>query len=171
MADDDTYSGMTKVSRPVHGPRPIAAVVPTVTRVAFNRAAPGVAQLVEVWVEIVGPALANATTPRRLIQGTLTIGCSSPVATELQHLSTELLGRINQYLGSQVVRRLRLVHTVEVPARLRSRSRPTAAQEAAAWEAVADLPEGSLRTALAALSQAIITESASRLGKQPRTRC
>jgi hypothetical protein len=162
---------MTKVSRLVHGPRPIAAVVPTVTRNAFNRAAPGVAQLMEAWVGIVGPALANATTPRRLIQGTLTIGCSGPVAMELQHLSSELIGRINQYLGSQAVRRLRLVQSIAVRTPPRSSLPPTSGAEVAASEAATDLPEGPLRTALAALGRAVLTESTSRLGKQPRTRC
>jgi len=47
--------------------------------------------------------------PRRLGQGTLTIGCAGPVAMELQHLSNEVLGRINQYLGTQAVLRLRFV--------------------------------------------------------------
>src|ERR1700733_14142114 len=45
ISDDDTHPDMTKRLRAVHGPRPIAAVVPVVTRNAFNRAAPGVAQL------------------------------------------------------------------------------------------------------------------------------
>ena len=45
----------------------------------------------EAWSGIVGPILADLTVPRRLSQGTLTIGCSGPVAMELQHLSTELL--------------------------------------------------------------------------------
>src|SRR5580698_10762203 len=120
ISDGNTHAGMTKLSRPVHGPRPIAAVVPVVTRNAFNRAAPGVAQLMEAWAGIVGPALAEVTTPRRLSQGTLTIGCSGPVAMELQHLSIEVLARINQYLGSQVARRLRFVQftAVRAPVRL-----------------------------------------------------
>src|SRR6185312_6437635 len=98
MAEGDTHSGMTKVPRHVHGPRSIAAVVPMASRVAFTRAAPGTAQLIEAWSGIVGPALAIVTTPRRLAQGTLTIACSGPVATELQHLSLELIDRINRYL-------------------------------------------------------------------------
>jgi hypothetical protein len=171
MVDDDTHSGMAKVWRPVHGPRPIATLVPVVARAAFTRAAPGVVQLMEAWTGMVGPDMAAATTPRRLSQGTLTIGCSGPVAMELQHLSTELIGRINQYLGSQVVRRLRLVQTAAIQTRIQSTQRPTKAVEMAASEAVADLPEGPLRTALNALGRAVLTESASRLGKQPRTRC
>jgi hypothetical protein len=170
MADDDTHSGMTKVPRFVHGPRPIASVVPAIARAAFNRTAPGVAQLIEAWAGIVGPALAAATAPRRLSQGTLTIGCSGPMAMELQHLSSELIGRINQSLGSPAVRQLRFVQTLAAAAPLRSRPRPDGSLDMVAAKAVAHLPEGPLRTALAALGRAVLTETASRLGKQPRTR-
>lgn len=168
--DGDTHAGMTNVARYVHGPRPIAAVVPAATRTAFRRAAPGVAQLMEAWVGIVGPSLAGVTVPRRLAQGTLTVGCSGPVAMELQHLSMELIGRINQYLGSQTIHRLRFIQTAAIGTPVRSTPRPNAAAEAAAAEAVADLPDGPLRTALTELGRAVLTESASRLGKQPRTR-
>jgi hypothetical protein len=89
---------------------------------------------------------------------------------ELQHLSTELIGRINQYLGGQSVHRLRFVQIMAARTAPRVGSRPTEAQAAAAEEAVADLPEGPLRTALAGLGRAVLTEASSRLGKQPRTR-
>jgi hypothetical protein len=166
---------MAKGSRPVHGPRSIGSVVPVVARKVFRHASPGVAQLLEAWTEIVGPALANATTPRRLGQGTLTIGCSGPVAMELQHLSPELIGRINQYLGSQVVKRLRLLQIAAIHqiAAIQTQGRPRSvpgALEKAASEAVASLPDGPLRTALTALGHAVLTESASRLGNQTRTR-
>jgi hypothetical protein len=90
---------------------------------------------------------------------------------ELQHLSTELMDRINQYLGSQTVRRLRFVQILTARPKPKPRPRLTEAMELAASEAVAHLPEGPLRAALAALGRAVMTESASRLGKQPRTRC
>lgn len=170
ISDDDTHPGMTKLFRPVHGPRPIAALVPVVTRNAFNRAAPGIAQMLEAWAGIVGPALADVTTPRRLSQGTLTIGCTGPVAMELQHLSTEVLVRINQYLGSHSVRRLRFVQITAVPAPVRFRRRPTEAAETAALMAVSQLADGPLRTALAALGRAVLRESASRLEQQLNTK-
>ncbi len=89
---------------------------------------------------------------------------------ELQHLSTELITRINQYLGSQSVRRLRFVQIVHARPPLRQRPRPTEAIELAVCDAVADLPSGPLRNALTVLGRAVLTESASRLGKQTRTR-
>jgi len=88
----DTLLGST-------GRGPMAALVPSVARVAFSKAAPGVSQLIEAWAGIVGPALADATMPRRLSQATLTINCSGPMAMELQHASAELISRINRYFG------------------------------------------------------------------------
>ncbi len=161
---------MTKDWRPVHGPRPLAALVPALIKPAFAQAGPGVAQLMEAWPGIVGPSLADATTPKKLGQGSLTIACSGPVAMELQHLSVELTARINQYLGNQTVQRLRFVQTRTIRPPARAAPRPTPATVKAADDAVADLPEGPLRAALAGLGRAVLTESASRLGKQPRTR-
>jgi len=92
------------------------------------------------------------------------------MAMELQHLSTELINRINQYLGSQTVRRLRFVQTLTARPPPLAKLRPSHAAEAVASQAVADLPEGPLRSALAGLGRAVLTESSSRLGKQPRTR-
>jgi hypothetical protein len=89
---------------------------------------------------------------------------------ELQHLSTELIGRINQYLGGQSVRRVRFMQMLTARTAARVRPRPTVAAEAAVDEAVARLPDGPLRTALASLGRAVLTESPSRLGSQPRTR-
>jgi hypothetical protein len=170
MAEDRTYRGMTNVPRGVYGARSIASLVPVIARTAFKRAAPGVAPLMEAWEGIVGPVLAAETAPLRLAQGTLTIACSGPMAMELQHLSAELLQRIAQYLGAPTVRRLRFVQST--PRRLATPMRriPPAADDLAAAEAMIDLPGGPLRSALASLGRAVLSEPSSRLGKQPRTR-
>jgi hypothetical protein len=128
----------------------------------------------EAWPCIVGPALARSTTPRRLAQGTLTIGCTGPVAMELQHLATELTARINQYLGSQTIKRLRFTQSAGARAPFATRPYPNAASNAdivlAASEAVAHMRAGPLRDALLVLGRAVLSESASRLGTQPHTR-
>ena len=171
MAGEDTKNGMTNDWRHVHGPRPIAALVPPLTRTAFARAAPSTVHLQEFWASIMGPKMALVTTPKRLSKGTLTVLCSGPVAMELQHMSTHLIERINLHLGGQPVQRLRFLQILPVGGALPApRPRPTAQIEKAADAAVAQLPEGPLRDALAALGRAILTETASRLGKQPRTR-
>lgn len=146
----------------VHGPRPIAALIPAVTRPALRRAVPGAYQLLEAWSGIVGPALAEVTLPKRLSRGSLTIACAGPVAMELQHLSNELIGRINRHLGAQTVHRVRFTQTLAPRAVPPAKPRPTPAVERAVDEAVAGLPQGPLRDALAALGRAVLTEAAAR---------
>jgi hypothetical protein len=151
--NDDRHSQQS-----FHGLRSIGGLVPTVTRDAFRRSAPGVSQILEAWPGIVGPVLAAATTPRRLTQGTLTIGCSGPMAMELQHLATEVMQRINRYLGSDVVRRLRFLQTTGLPKP--HAGRPQSARALRTIERVSSLPDGPLREALISLGSAILSASA-----------
>jgi hypothetical protein len=144
-------------SRPFSdGPRPVGAMVPALTREAFRKRSPAAAQVMADWAAIVGPELARATAPRRLTRGTLTIGCAGPVAMELQYLAAELTSRINAHLGSAVVTQLKFLQvSLDFPVP----PKPVAiapAVIAAAEAAVADLPEGDLRTALAALGRAVL---------------
>ncbi len=145
---------MATPPRHVYGPRPVAALVPGVTRAAFRRRAPAAAQLLADWGMIVGPALAQATTPRRLTAGTLTIACAGPVALELQHLAGALTERINTHLGGTVVQRLRFTQATETAAPLPPAPPPPDPAALAAIEArLASLSPGGLREALAALGR------------------
>ncbi len=99
-------------TRNVWGPRPLGALVPGLTRPAFRRRSPAAAQLLSDWAAVVGPALAAVTQPRRLSGTTLTLACSGPIAMELQHMSNELIARINGHLGRAAVARLRFVQQV-----------------------------------------------------------
>ncbi len=145
--------------RHVYGPRPVAALLLSLTRPAFRRYSSGSAQLMADWAAIVGPALASVTTPRRLTASTLTLACSGPVAIELQHYAPELMARINAHLGTETVRQLRFLQTgvaataPEPPAA----PQPSAAVVKQAERAVADLPPGPLRDALVALGRAVLT--------------
>jgi hypothetical protein len=151
---------MATDERHVYGPRPLGALVPRLTRAAFRRRAPATAQVLADWASIVGPAIAAVTTPRRLVSGTLTIACAGPIAMELQYLGGELIKRINAHLGGQVVGDLRFVQTPgSAPAPPSQSARPDPADQAAAEAAVAGLPEGELRTALAALAHALLTQA------------
>jgi len=156
MAVKDTDSGMTTDDRHVYGPRPLSALVPRLTRPAFRRRAPATAQVLADWSAIVGPAIAAVTTPRRVSAGTLTIACAGPIAMELQYLSAELIGRINAHLGSQTVAALRFVQTAALPLPPLPIQTTPADVTAAADQAVAGLPDGELRAALAALGRAVL---------------
>lgn len=156
MQDKDTAPGMAKPDRHVYGPRPLAALIPALARPAFRRSAPAGAQIMLDWPDIVGPALAAMTEPKRLSAGTLTIACAGPVAMELQHMAIELMQRINAHAGTQTVRALRFVQmapTVRPIARPPVRP-PVDARRAEA--AVAGLPPGELRDALAALGSLVL---------------
>jgi hypothetical protein len=157
MTEPDTQLRMATGARHVYGPRPIGALVPGLTRAAFRRRAPATAQVVADWGLIVGPALAAVTLPRRLAAGTLTVACAGPVALELQHLSNELLARINTHLGAATVQRLRFTQDATPPPSPPPPAPPPDPAALARVEAtLADLPEGPLRAALARLGRATL---------------
>ncbi len=125
-------------------------LIPAITRPAFRTRAPVAAQVLADWEAVIGPALAAVTVPRRLHGGTLTLACSGPVAMELQHLSEWVLARVNAYLGSRVVERLRIIQGVlpappEPPRPVKARPDPK----------LPGIPPGPLRDALAALGRAM----------------
>jgi hypothetical protein len=162
VTTEDTDSGMARDARHVYGARPLGALVPRLTRPAFRRRAPATAQVLADWSTIVGPAIAAVAIPRRLVSGTLTIACAGPIAMELQYLGTELTGRINTHLGSQVVKGLRFVQTIGMDAPAPPHQAPADPMDQAKAEAaVADLPEGELRAALASLGSAVLARGRS----------
>jgi hypothetical protein len=156
MTKQDTKAGMATDERHVYGPRQLAALMPGVTRPAFRRRAPATAQVMADWGAIVGPALAAETTPRGLSSGTLTIACAGPVAMELAHLADELRARINAHLGRQTVTRLRFVQTLPPPLAAQSAVLPPPRAADRAAKAVAGLPDGPLKDALAGLGALVL---------------
>ena len=162
MADKgNTKPGMTTEPPRVYGSRPLGTLLPRVVRPAFRGGSPAAARIMADWEAIIGPMLATVSTPRRLAAGTLTIACAGPVAMELQHYATELISRINTHLGGTTVQALRFVQTTTAAPPAAAPPRPIPAGVAAAAEtAVAGLPEGELRTALAALGRAVLAHEA-----------
>jgi hypothetical protein len=156
MSSDDTKPGMAISGRHVYGPRHVAALVPGLTAAAFRRRAPAAAQIMVDWAAIVGPALAAVTTPRGLSSGTLTIACAGPVAMELAHLSDQLSARINGHVGRQTVTRLRFVQTIPPAVATPLAPAPPPQDVARAAAAVADLPDGPLKDALASLGALVL---------------
>jgi hypothetical protein len=158
MAEDDTKSGMAGPARHVYGPRPLAALLPTVTRPAYRRHNAASAQILADWEVIVGPKVASMTVPRRLDRGVLTIGCAGPVAMTLHYEGVALINRINSHMGGQPVHTLRFTQAgmPRKPAAAPALP-PEAIQEAEA--AVGDFPEGELRSALASLGRVVLGRS------------
>jgi len=137
------------------GPRPLGALLPRLTRAAFKRRNPAGALLMADWAEVVGPQLAAVTKPLRLGSGTLTIACAGPVAMELSHLAPQLIARINGHLGRVAVERLRFVQQAVTPSAAPRRPPATAPLPAPVEEAVASVPQGELREALAKLARGV----------------
>lgn len=140
--------------RPELGLRPLGALVPRLTRPAFKRRSPAGALLMADWPGIVGPAIAAVTVPRRLTGGTLTIGCSGPIAMELQHLGPQLIGRINAALGTVTVETLRFVQQAPAGAR-KAPPRPAAPLPETVRGALDTVGNAPLRDALARLARGV----------------
>jgi hypothetical protein len=158
VSDDDTRDGMAGRGRFVYGPRPIGSVVPGIARPAYKRHNPASAQILADWEVIVGPKVASMTIPRRLDRGVLTIACTGPTAMELHYVGVAMINRINTHLGGQPVHSLKFTQAgmPRKPAPVHKKP-PEAILEAEA--AVADLPDGELKDALAALGRVVIGRS------------
>ncbi|HVY16067.1 MAG TPA: DUF721 domain-containing protein [Rhodopila sp.] len=160
--DDDTATriaeraGIRTPPRPFFtaGPRAVGAVLPSVSRKVYRKQTPAAAQILLDWEVIVGPRVAGMTVPRRLDRGTLTIACSGATAMNLHYVGQELIGRINTHLGSPTVQALKFTQAGMPRTRQGAASVPEAAVEAEA--AVAALPDGPLRSALASLGRVVI---------------
>jgi hypothetical protein len=136
----------------------LGSLVPQVTRQTFRKHNPASAQILADWEIIVGPKVASMTVPHRLARGVLTIACAGPAAMDLHYMGVEVINRINTHLGGQPVHSLKFTQAgmprPVSPVRVLP---PEAIQEAEA--AVADLPDGDLKSALAALGRVVIGRS------------
>lgn len=109
--------GVVPQTRQTIKPPPrIGAKLKPVTQKAFAHAAPGRAELLLHWRDIVGESLSRHTEPEKLTpgsgllnNGTLIVRVSGPYALELQHMERQVLERINTYLGYRAAGRLKLV--------------------------------------------------------------
>ncbi|WP_240993481.1 DUF721 domain-containing protein [Asaia bogorensis] len=144
--------------------RALGAILPQVTRPAFNRKPAPAVRLILDWAEIVGPALATQTEPRKVSAGTLTIACTGPIALELQHLAPQLIERINNHCGplrsgrdlrfddgTQLVKKIRILQDPGIV-----RPATPAARPAPRPIAIAGMKEGELQEVLSRLGGHIL---------------
>ncbi len=97
-------------------PRALARTLPKITRAALAKRGAAFAALIADWHNAVGPALAESSLPERLTRatgdgapagGVLTVRVASGgAALEFQHAHTQLVERINGYLGFAAVARI-----------------------------------------------------------------
>ena len=101
---------------------------------------------------IVGPKLAAITVPRRLDRRRADHCLRRPGGDGPAHLSGELINRINTHLGGQPVHSLRFTQA-GMPRQPPPAAPPPPEAAAGAEAAVAGLPDGELRAALASLGR------------------
>lgn len=143
--------------------RPMAALLPGLTKRALGKQGFSAASLITDWQQIVGADLAAATTPVKLAfprgersGGTLHLRISGGgAALELQHMETQVVERLNAHLGYAAIARLKLVQggpqkrrlpASETPARTPAIKIDSAA--CPSREAIAEIEEPGLRAAL-----------------------
>lgn len=104
-----------------NGVRDVGALLPDVGGMAFRRFGFSHSALISRWREVVGPVYARWSVPESLryprgqsVGGTLTVRVEGPFALQLQHVSPQLVERVNRILGHNAVAKLKLVQG-EVP--------------------------------------------------------
>ena len=174
-----------KRTRPAGRPPPAAARSLAKTLKALDaRFGQGVEGLKARWIEIAGQTLARRTEPNKLITprggggATLELRVAGPAATLVQHQAPDIIARVNLFLGTGAVVKLRIVQGPlrGVPAReaalaSAARRRPKGPLDAAAEQRLAqdlaDFPEGRLKQALARLGREVIRAENSAVAPVP----
>lgn len=123
------------------------------------------------WREIVGEQIARRTEPVKLVKGrggapgSLEIRVAGASAALIQHQATEILARVNLFLGDGAVGKLRIVQgplqpvAQAAPPAVRRRAAPLdAAQEAELAKGLAAEPDGPLKSALLALGRGVLRQ-------------
>ncbi len=165
----------TKRTRPPYRAAPTAGrSLGKFIRALDERFGQGTGALHARWREIVGENLARRTEPAKLTKprsggpATLEVRVDGPAAALIQHQSTEILDRVNLFLGKDAVGKLRIVQgPVKAPDAAPGRARPRpapldAAAERELRQSLDAAPEGPLKQALERLGRGAIKGDAGR---------
>jgi hypothetical protein len=145
--------------------RPIAAELSRLIGKPLGRRGFGEGGLIAEWPSVVGEEIARYAAPLKLSfprgqrrEGTLTLRATGAFATELQHMTPQLLERINGYLGYGAIARLK-IEQGRLPPRARSgmlQPKPLAeAEEKQMTTALQRIGDDNLRQALEGLGRAV----------------
>lgn len=149
----------------MQGPQRIGRQLSTIAGKALGKHGLAFGALLTDWATIVGPRLADQTSPLKLAfpkgareDAVLHLRVSSPAALLLQHEEPQVLERINAFFGWRAVSRLKLIHggpALKQPPRapVPKRLAPEVEAEIAAHAATVESPE--IRDALERLGRAI----------------
>jgi len=164
-------------TRPPPGPPPVAGRALTKTLKALDaRFGQGADGLLARWREIVGVELTRRTEPTKLVKSrtgggaTLELRVEGPSAAIIQHRASDILDRVNLFLGAQAVAKLRIVQgplrgaakrggPPSSAPRRRLETPLDAADEQALARSLDPFPEGPLKAALARLGREVMRRS------------
>ena len=139
-------------------PRTLAGILPALTGKVLGRRGLAFGGLIAEWPSIVGPRMADRTSPFRIVfphgqreNAVLHLRVATAVALDIQHLEPQIVERINTFFGYKAVAKLKLIHaTMSRAARPIPRPRPLGAAETEAIaSAAATIPDSGLGEALA----------------------
>lgn len=164
----------TRRTRPAPGPPPVAGRALRATLRGLDaRFGKGMDGLKARWREIVGPELARRTEPTKLVKSrtggpaALELRVEGPSAAIIQHRAGDILDRVNLFLGSGSVDRLRIVQGplrraaeraagAAETARRRLKTPLDAAVEEALAESLTRFPDSALKAALTRLGREVL---------------
>jgi len=153
--DDDSRFG---------GTRAVSALIGPLTRRALGKHGFASASLISDWATIIGAELAASCQPMKLAfapgqrdAGTLHLRVSGGAALEIQHVTPQLIERINGYLGYHAVARLKLIQGPVARGSAPRRPRPAPRQPVAPrhWDGLDEIDDPALRESLERLGAAV----------------
>lgn len=119
----------TDDERRVGATRAVSALVAPLTRRALGKHGFASASLISDWATIIGDELAASCQPVKLAfpqgkrdAGTLHLHVTGGAALEIQHITPQIIERINGHLGYRAVARLKLIQG-QTPRRTHARRR------------------------------------------------
>lgn len=120
--------------------------------------------VLEHWQDIIGQEWAAQTAPVRIAfprqqaraQGTLTIAMPRGLTMAMQYRQTQILARLNAFLGAETIVRLHFAHATAVPPRPAVSARTLSVRETAhIGQAVSCVADAELRASLEAFGQSL----------------
>jgi hypothetical protein len=123
-------------NRAQRNPTPLNDLVGSILDPVLRKRAGISLSLVQSWEEVVGPHAASRSRPERVIWprgkgarealggATLVVACEASAALELQHETSEIIARVNGFLGHQAVGKVKLVQKTVTTEPFRARAKP-----------------------------------------------
>ena len=140
------------------GLAPVGATVARIARPLFRRRGFAEGAIITDWGAIVGAHLASIATPERLVfernrrdQGMLVVRVASAFGPEVQHLSPQIVERVNVHFGYPAVSRLKILPGVLPEPPRRPAPRPVATEPSGPEVTSVNAPAPSFRRSLFAL--------------------